>query len=332
MIRYSEVVLPGHPDKLCDAVAEAIVSAALATDPDAYVRVEVSVWQYEMWLTGFVTTRTPVPIAFAEIAKDTVIGLGYRPPNAYDGSKLNVRCSIRVQIADPRPSSHRVSDQCVAIGWAGYDEGVDFLPPEHFLARRLASALVSSFADGLLRDQGPDGKLLVRLREEQNRWIVEHVLASVQQLDSTAFREFVPLVLSVLEGEYRALRASNARWTRSWDEIEATVNPNGKWVEGGPLSDNGQTGRKLVMDFYGPRVPIGGGALYGKDPLRIDRVANSVCRAAAKHAVRTGASECLVRATYAPSVATPLDVAYEMHGQGEPLAIERFDPCLWSRP
>lgn len=324
MIRYSEVVLPGHPDKLCDAAAEAIVAAALAIDPDAYAQVEVAVWDYEMWLTGGVVTSKRVPREFAEIAKDAVIGLGYSPPNSYDAAKLEVRCSLCVEIDDPRRYTHHVNDQCITVGYAGYDHKVGYLPPEHYLARHLAAALCESFARGLLRGQGPDGKLLVRMREEGGQWILEHVLATVQQLDSTEFLEFVRLVASVLESAYESLRSHDARWAREWQDVKVMINPNGPLIDGGPLSDNGQTGRKLVMDYYGPRVPIGGGAIYGKDPRHIDRLASAACRAAAVHAVRTGASECLVRVAYAPNVSVPLDVAYEMCGRGERMPAEHF--------
>ena len=325
MIRHSEVVLPGHPDKICDAVAEAIVQAALAVDPDAYAQVEASVWDYEMWLTGGVVTSKRVPKLFADIARDTVVALGYKAPNAFDARRLEVRCSICGEVDDPKQYTHHVNDQCISIGWAGYDAKVAFLPPEHFIARQLAAALFRSFSGGLLRGQGPDGKLLVRLREESGTWILEHVLTTVQQLESTAFPEFVERIIGVLEAEYRALQVNDQRWVNAWEDVEVLVNPNGPLVNGGPLSDNGQTGRKLVMDYFGPRVPIGGGALYGKDPKHIDRVASSICREAAIHAVRTGATECQVTACYAPNLSHPVDVRYDMIGRGERLPNRAFE-------
>jgi S-adenosylmethionine synthetase len=331
MIRHSEVVLPGHPDKICDAVAEAIVQAALAVDPDAYAQVEASVWDYEMWLTGGVVTSKRVPKLFADIAKDAVLALGFSAPNAFDAHKLEVRCSICGEVDDPKQYTHHVNDQCISIGWAGYDAKVEFLPPEHFLARRFAAALFRSFSEGLLRGQGPDGKLLVRLREESGAWVLEHVLTTVQQLESTAFPDFVACILGVLEVEYRGLQSSDPRWVSAWEDVEVLVNPNGPLVNGGPLSDNGQTGRKLVMDYYGPRVPIGGGALFGKDPRHIDRVASSICREAALNAVRTGATECQVTACYAPNLSCPVDVRYDMTGRGEKLPVEYFEHSVIAR-
>ena len=102
------------------------------------------------------------------------------------------------------------------------------------------------------------------------------------------------------------------RWTAKWPEVELLVNPNGPLSDAGSRKDNGQTGRKLVMDYYGPRVPLGGGAIYGKDPMHVDRFGARKAREMAIEAVKKGAGECLVRAVYAPNVAEPLDVQVEV--------------------
>ena len=97
-----------------------------------------------------------------------------------------------------------------------------------------------------------------------------------------------------------------------WAEVEVLVNPNGPLSDAGSRKDNGQTGRKLVMDYYGPRVPLGGGAIYGKDPMHVDRFGARQAREMAIDAVKQGAGECLVRAVYAPNLAEPLDVQVEV--------------------
>ena len=116
---------------------------------------------------------------------------------------------------------------------------------------------------------------------------------------------------------YDGLRALDRRWAAQWREVELLVNPNGPLSDAGSRKDNGQTGRKLVMDYYGPRVPIGGGAIYGKHPTHVDRFGARVARELAIDAVKRGAGECLVRAVYAPNVAEPnvaepLDVQVEV--------------------
>lgn len=172
--------------------------------------------------------------------------------------------------------------------------------------------------------QGPDGKLLVRMREEGTEWILEHVLVTIQQLESTLFADLCAWLEADLHEAYLGIQAGDRRWARAWEEVELLINPNGPLVNGGPEGDNGQTGRKLVMDYYGPRVPIGGGALSGKDLTHVDRAGAYAARQAAVTAAATGASECLVRVAYAPNLDEPLDVAYEMAGSGIRLPNEWF--------
>ena len=109
----------------------------------------------------------------------------------------------------------------------------------------------------------------------------------------------------MLRNIYSGLQYCDRRWRSDWRDVAVMVNPNGPLVEAGSDGDNGQTGRKLVMDFYGPRVPIGGGALSGKHLTRIDRIGAYAAREAAVRAVRSGANECLVRLAYAPNHAGP---------------------------
>ena len=111
---------------------------------------------------------------------------------------------------------------------------------------------------------------------------------------------------------------------RSFDDIELLINPNGVLLNGGSDGDNGQTGRKLVVDYYGPRVPIGGGALSGKDLSHIDRAGAYAARHAALQAVQTGARACRVTVAYAPNRDVPLDVVYEMDERAERLPQEWF--------
>ena len=198
MIRMSEAVLPGHPDRFSDQVADAIVAAAYAVDPRAYCQVEVSVW------------------------------------------------------------SDQVNDQCISIGWAGYDAQTGYLPPEHCLVQHLCAALAASCAQGTLEGEGPDGKLLVRVRESSESWALESLLVTLQQREATRFGVFVGAVRSQLAAAYHDLQRRDRRWSTPFDEVDLLINPNGPLLNGGSDGDNGQTGRKLVVDYYGPRVPSGG--------------------------------------------------------------------------
>ena len=340
MIRISEMVLPGHPDKFCDQVADAAIAACVEVDADASGQIEVAVWSDQVWLSGGICTRRPLAKSMRDIVVETGLALGYAPGNHIDATRYQVTSTVCERIGDPAQWSRHVNDQSVVIGWAGYDAKVRYLPPEHVLAHVLREALTASCRDGLLAGQGPDGKLMVRLREEGGCWILEHLLVTLQQRDASAFVDVCRATARVLEEAYRRMQAEDARWAAPWGEVELMLNPNGPMVHAGSDGDNGQTGRKLAMDFYGPRIPIGGGALSGKHLTHIDRIGAYAAREAALGTVRSGASECLVRLAYAPNRPEPLDVCYDMTGRGKRegaaffhhgVLAERYDPRAITR-
>jgi len=324
MIRMSEVVLPGHPDKFCDQAADAIVAECYAADPRAYCQVEMSTWCDQVFLTGGIVTRRPLRRGLADIVRAVGRDIGYVAGNAIDADRYEVRDTVCQRREDPRTWTDRVNDQCISIGWAGYDARVGWLPPEHYLAHRLGEALAASCRAGRLIRQGPDGKLLVRLRESTGRWEVEQILFTLQQRADVSLFDLTAWIADDLRDAYEAIRRRDARWAAGFSDIELIINPNGPLLNGGSDGDNGQTGRKLVVDYYGPRVPIGGGALSGKDLSHIDRAGAYAAREAALHAVRTGAGECRVTLAYAPNRDLPLDVIYEMDRRGERCAPEWF--------
>ena len=143
-------------------------------------------------------------------------------------------------------------------------------------------------------------------------------------LSEISLLELTARAVDDLRDAYAHLRAKDVRWAKSFDDIELLINPNGVLLNGGSDGDNGQTGRKLVVDYYGPRVPIGGGALSGKDLSHVDRAGAYAARHAALQAVQTGASTCRVTVAYAPNQNVPLDVVYEMDERAERRPQEWF--------
>ena len=144
MIRMSEVVLPGHPDKFCDQVADAIVAACYQVDPRAYCQVEMSVWCDQVFLTGGIVTRKPLARGLADIVLATGRRIGYVAPNAIVADRYQVHDTVCQRREDPRTWTDHVNDQCIVVGWAGYDAKVAWLPPEHYLAHALGAALAQS--------------------------------------------------------------------------------------------------------------------------------------------------------------------------------------------
>ena len=220
---------------------------------------------------------------------------------------------------DPTIWTRHVNDQAIVIGWAGYDDKVQYLPPEHFLALEFRTALWEACCGGELSRCGPDGKLIVRLKEDADGFALEHVLVTLEHPQAMSVLDLAARVSAVLARRYETLHRADARWVSRWREVELLVNPNGPLSDAGSQKDNGQTGRKLVMDYYGPRVPLGGGAIYGKHPSHVDRFGARVARELAIDAVKRGTGECLVRAVYAPNVMMPLDVQVEISGGGDVL-------------
>jgi S-adenosylmethionine synthetase len=146
----------------------------------------------------------------------------------------------------------------------------------------------------------------VRIREEPAGWHLELVLVTLQHHRETGQLDPNAQVLETLRETYTRVRDDDPRWRATWRHVTVSVNPNDTYFRAGSDGDNGQTGRKLVMDCYGPRVPIGGGALSGKHPGHVDRMAACAARQAAVHAVHTGARSCLLRLAYAPNRDEPL--------------------------
>lgn len=318
MIRISEMVLPGHPDKFCDQVADAVIAACVKIDDDAYGQIEVSAWSDRVWLSGGICTRQPLGRPLRDIVVETGRAIGYTAGNYIDAEKYRIEDTVCQIVGNPLEWSEKVNDQSVVIGWAGYNEKTSYLPPEHYLAHILREAITDSCRAGRLRGQGPDGKLMVRMREDAGGWLLEHVLVTLQQRQDMEFMALNEALIHDLKDCYETLQVNDGRWRAKWRDVELLINPNGPLLNGGSDGDNGQTGRKLVMDFYGPRIMIGGGALSGKHLSHIDRIGAYAARHAAVIAAVSGARECLVRLAYAPNRPEPLDVTIEPQGRCVP--------------
>lgn len=268
----AEDVLAGHPDRLCDAVAELLVTTACCFDEEALVGVEVALHRRFLAITGRIAAGL---IPDSELSDLGPLALGIR--DVFESAGYVGRWAHPVDIttdldigplADDERSIRPFSDdQGIAIGYA--DPGTPgFMPIESTTARRLREALAGArlaHPDQL----GPDGKVLVTVAPGVRPRLVA-VNVAIQHTDEVGFTDLHRMVVPHLE---RALAELEPHLdTPGLDARTLRLNGIGDFTCGGPFGDNGLSGKKLVVDHYGPQVPIGGGAICGKDPHKPDRV------------------------------------------------------------
>lgn len=289
----AECILPGHPDKVCDRIADLLVDEACARNPRALVGVEVAIHRETVFVTGCVATDPPLlPADVDRLVRQAFSDAGYGPDWTPDPARLVVYTDVRLERLDDALIELRSisDDQAICVGWAGGRAEDRWLPHAHRVAWRAARKLSTIRA---AHDLGPDGKVIVSTRGE----VVERVSLSLHHRPAA---DRVSL--------YRIAAEVAAVIGVSLDRI--VVNGGGDFDVGGPWGDNGLSGKKLVVDAYGPTVPIGGGAWSGKDPHKVDRVGGLRARQLALKAVRLGlGAEALVTLGWhpgdrAPSVAT----------------------------
>lgn len=318
----SESVSEGHPDKVADRISDAVVDAHLARDADARVACETLVTQNFVCVAGEVRSVRPLTTAEVEAAVRAAIReIGYTEPDgrfSADAVEVSVRLHAQAsEIAHAVDKSERraqgAGDQGMMFGYASA-ETPQLMPAPitwaHALTRRLAELRKSGAVDWLR----PDGKAQVSVRYIEGKPCeITRVVVSTQHAPDTpphAVRAVVidELIPTVLPAEHL---------TTDWTD-RVLVNPSGSFVEGGPATDTGLTGRKIIVDTYGGAARHGGGAFSGKDPSKVDRSAAYAARWAAKNVVAAGlARRCEVQLAYAIGVAEPVAVAVETFGTGE---------------
>jgi S-adenosylmethionine synthetase len=348
----SESVSEGHPDKVCDAIADAILDDILANDPEARVAVEVACTTGVVMVFGEVTCDCYSDMN--GIARKTIQSIGYHSPTfGFDGGTCGVLISIDEQSSDisgavtaSREAHARkaaddydmqgAGDQGMMFGFACREsEGFSaktknaFMPLPIQLAHMLAQRLAHVRKKGILDYIGPDGKTQVTMRYENGKPLsVERVVVSAMHLESVKMKRMADDIIETV-----VKPVIPARWFSGGHIAKdlILVNPSGKFVKGGPLADSGLTGRKIIVDTYGGSARHGGGSFSGKDPSKVDRSASYYARYAAKNLVAAGAAERLeVQVAYAIGVADPVSVSATAFGT-ERVPLERINALLESR-
>ena len=313
----AESVTEGHPDKLCDLIADNVLDACLAVDPAARVACEALATRGHIVVAGEIST-TVQPDVF-NITRDVVRGVGY-DPKAFQidcwlhAQSPDIAGAVNVPLDDTDPDALGAGDQGIVVGYA-CKETPQFMPLPVVLAHRLTSLLTLARMTDTIHGIGPDGKAQVTVEYAVNEpehedapLRVSTVVLSVQHAANKNPDELAQELTEQVIAP--ALRGQPVD-----DTLEILINPSGSFVLGGPEADTGLTGRKLAVDAYGPFAPQGGGALSGKDPTKVDRSGAYMARYIAKNLVAAGMAErCQVTLAYAIGMAEPVMVEVDTFG------------------
>lgn len=284
--RTAESVSPKHPDKLCDQISDAILDAYLKEDPDARVAAETCGGHGVVFVTGEITS-TAKNVDIAKIVKRIA------------GNDIEVHTKIVQQSPEIAQGvdTGGAGDQGIMIGYAT-DETEELLPKEVILARKLN--------EFIYKKHPYDGKTQVTIAPDGT---IDSIVASFQNVSK---QELEKLVKEFINTENLT------------GKLELHLNPAGDWNQGGFDADTGLTGRKLIVDNYGPRIPIGGGCYSGKDPSKVDRSAAYMARKIASDYLKSrNAHEVLVRLAYAIGYEQPLEKTVII--DGKPEEIKGYD-------
>jgi S-adenosylmethionine synthetase len=298
----AEFVLPGHPDKLSDAIADALVQEASRREKRALVGVEVAVHRNSVFVTGRIGCDGAEEINVTDIVKDVYRSVGYGGDWGPEPDKLNIQTDLCLGPLEDGEAEFRSlsDDQSICTGYATATAETNYLPVEHWLANRLGRRLAELRTELPDLNLGPDGKAIVVIGGEDRHYRLDAFSCSLQQNSSSDDLALHRAVRVTLEAEMKELSGIFSHLS-SDVPCELSVNGAGAFEVGGPEGDNGLSGKKLVVDAYGPGIPIGGGALSGKDFFKVDRAGALHARRVAKTIVMTGAaSEALVRIGWFP--------------------------------
>ncbi len=315
----SESVAEGHPDKVCDFIADSILDAHLAQDAGARVACEVLCKDGQVVLAGEITSHARVD--HARVAREAIACVGYtdgaEPFNAEGVRVLEFLSQQAPEIAQGVDTGG-AGDQGLMFGYATR-ETPELMPLPVLLAHALARRLADDRKAGRVAWLRPDAKTQVSVAygADGRPAEVRTVLVSTQHAADASqeeIRAYVTgsLVPAVLGGYWH-------------DGLEVLVNPTGSFVQGGPSADCGVTGRKIIVDTYGGMGRHGGGAFSGKDPSKVDRSGAYFGRHVARRVVEEGLAErCEVQVAYAIGRARPVSVRVDTFGTGDGAAAERF--------
>lgn len=323
----SESVTEGHPDKVCDAISDAILDACMEKDPMSRVACETAVCTGFVLVTGEITTNAYVDMQ--KIVRDTVREIGYtKSEYGFDANTCAVFVAIDEQSADIAMGVDKAleakkgeqtddldtgaGDQGMMFGYAT-NETEEYMPYPIDLAHKLALQLTKVRKDGTLKYLRPDGKSQVSVEyDEAGKPVrLEAVVLSTQHDDDVTQEQIHEDIKKYVFDPILPKELID-------DKTKFFINPTGRFVIGGPHGDAGLTGRKIIVDTYGGYARHGGGAFSGKDCTKVDRSAAYAARYVAKNIVAAGiADKCEIQLSYAIGVAQPTSIMVDTFGTGK---------------
>ena len=323
----SESVTEGHPDKVCDAISDAILDACMEKDPMSRVACETAVCTGFALVTGEITTNAYVDIQ--KIVRDTVKEIGYtKSEYGFDGNTCAVLVAIDEQSSDIAMGVDKAleakqgnlqddldtgaGDQGMMFGYAT-NETEEYMPYPISLAHKLALQLTRVRKDGTLKYLRPDGKSQVSVEYDENGkpLRLEAVVLSTQHDEDVTQEQIHEYIKKYVFDPILPKELLD-------EDTKYFINPTGRFVIGGPHGDAGLTGRKIIVDTYGGYARHGGGAFSGKDCTKVDRSAAYAARYVAKNIVAAGlADKCEIQLSYAIGVAQPTSIMVDTFGTGK---------------
>ena len=325
----SESVTEGHPDKMCDAISDAILDALIAQDPMSRVACETSTTTGLVLVMGEITTKAYVDIP--QIVRNTIRDIGYTNGEyGFDADTCSVITCIDEQSQDIARGVNKAleakegempeddlaaigaGDQGMMFGYAS-NETEEFMPYPIALAHKLALRLTKVRKDGTLPYLRPDGKTQVTVEYDENGVParLDAVVLSTQHDPEVTQEQIHADVKKYIFDEILPAEMVD-------ENTKFFINPTGRFVIGGPNGDSGVTGRKIIVDTYGGMARHGGGAFSGKDCTKVDRSAAYAARYVAKNIVAAGlADKCEIQLSYAIGVAQPTSIMIDTFGTGK---------------
>ena len=325
----SESVTEGHPDKMCDAISDAILDACMEQDPMSRVACETASCTGFVLVTGEITTKAQLDIP--SIVRKTVNEIGYNDAKTgFDGHTCAVMVALDQQspdiamgvdkaleakenkMSDEQLEAIGAGDQGMMFGYAT-NETPELMPYPISLAHKLALQLTKVRKDGTLKYLRPDGKTQVSVEYDEagKPKRLEAVVLSTQHDEDVTQEQVHEDIKKYVFDPILPIELVDA-------ETKFFINPTGRFVIGGPHGDAGLTGRKIIVDTYGGYARHGGGAFSGKDCTKVDRSAAYAARYVAKNIVAAGlADKCEIQLSYAIGVAQPTSIMVDTFGTGK---------------